>query len=94
MKRLISVAALCALAISGIFAQTGAFQEATSDNYRVFSEVSLAHAQETADMLDAFLELYNGFLHFDVDMLSTKLKVRIYMQRMDVAIWMGFHHGG
>jgi tetratricopeptide (TPR) repeat protein len=81
MKRLISVAALLTLAISGLFAQTGAFQEATGDNYRVFSEVSLAHAQETADMLDAFLELYNQYLHFDVDALSTKLKVRIFANK-------------
>lgn len=81
MKRLITIAALCTLALSGLFAQTGAFQEATSDNYRVFSEVSLAHAQETADMLDAFLALYNEYMHFDLEALETKLKVRIFANK-------------
>ena len=81
MKRLSTLALLCTMAVSGLFAQTGAFQEATSDNYRVFSEVSLVHAQETADMLDAFLELYNEYLHFDVDKLKTKLRVRIFANK-------------
>ena len=81
MKRIINLATFCTLALSGLFAQTGAFQEATSDNYRVFSEVSLAHAQETADMLDAFLELYNEYLHFDTDKLETKLKVRVFANK-------------
>jgi len=81
MKRLITVAAICTLALSGAFAQTGAFQEATSEYYRVFSEVSLAHAQETADMLDAFLDLYNEYLHFDADEMDTKLKVRVFANK-------------
>ncbi len=81
MKRLIAAAAFCLLVVSGVFAQTGAFQEATSDHYRVFSEVSLAHAQDTADKLDAFLELYNQFLHFDIGRLETKLKVRIFANK-------------
>ena len=81
MKRLLITAILCTTALVLPFAQTGAFQEATSDYYRVFSEVSLAHAQETADMLDAYLELYNEYLHFDTDDLDTKLRVRIFADK-------------
>ncbi|MBN1685936.1 MAG: hypothetical protein JW852_04730 [Spirochaetales bacterium] len=81
MKRLIIMASLTMLALSGLSAQTGAFQEATGEYYRVFSEVSLAHAQETADMLDAFLDLYNQYLHFDTEELNTKLRVRVFANK-------------
>ncbi len=81
MKRVLIVAAVLTLGLSGVFAQSGAFQEASSEYYRVFSEVSLAQAQETADMLDAFLELYNQYLHFDLDELDTKLRVRVFSNK-------------
>ncbi len=81
MKTRIVSLILFALLTGGVFAQSGAFQEAVSDHYRVFSEVSLTHAQETADMLDAYLELYNGYLHFDTDELPAKLRVRIFANK-------------
>ncbi len=68
--------------ISGaLCAQIGAFQEAVSDHYRVFSEVSLTHAQETADMLDEYLELYNKYMHFDIEELPAKLRVRVFANK-------------
>ena len=81
MKRLITAVLLTMLPLWGLFAQTGAFQEATSEYYRVFSEVSLAQAQKTADMLDAFLELYNKYLHFNTEELGTKLRVRVFANK-------------
>ena len=63
------------------FGQTGAFHEATGDFYRVYSEVSLTHAQETADTLDAFLDFYNEYLHFDLEQLAVKLRVRIFSNK-------------
>jgi len=81
MKKLLSIAVLSMLALSPLLAQSGAFQEATSQYYRVFSEVSLAHAQETADMLDAFLDLYNRYLHFDIGEINTKLRVRVFANK-------------
>ncbi len=81
MKKLFFITTLSMLVFSPLFAQTGAFQEATSEYYRVFSEVSLAQAQETADMLDAFLDLYNQYLHFDTEQLGTKLKVRVFANK-------------
>lgn len=81
MKRFIFVTGLVLGICALTFSQTGAFQEAVSDYYRVFSEVSLTHAQETADMMDAYLELYNDYLHFDSDSLNTKLKVRIFANK-------------
>ena len=81
MKRFIFITGLVLCICSLAFSQTGAFQEAVSDYYRVFSEVSLTHAQETADLMDAYLELYNEYLHFDSDSLNTKLKVRIFANK-------------
>ena len=81
MKYRIFIYALIIGVGTSSFGQSGAFQEATGEYYRVFSEVSLAHAQETAEMLDAFLELYNDYLHFDLDELPTKLRVRVFSNK-------------
>ncbi len=81
MKRLMIIVAIIFGICSITFAQTGTFQEAASTHYRVFSEVGLTHAQETADMLDAYVGLYNNYLHFDTSTLETKLKVRIFANK-------------
>ena len=81
MKRIFIIATLLAAFTFTAAAQTGAFQEAVSDYYRVFSEVSLTHAQETAERLDAYLELFNRHLHFDLSTLETKLKVRVFSNK-------------
>lgn len=81
MKRFLIATILLTTALAVSYGQTGAFQEASSNYYRVFSEVSLAHAQETADMLDAYLQLYNEYMHFDTAGLDTKLRVRIFANK-------------
>ncbi|MAG13316.1 MAG: hypothetical protein CMN78_01840 [Spirochaetales bacterium] len=81
MKRLLTITAMLFFVGAVAYAQTGAFQEATSTYYRVFSEVGLTHAQETADMLDAYVSLYNSYLHFNTNALETKLKVRIFANK-------------
>ncbi len=81
MKYKAMIIILIVAVTGGVFAQSGAFQEASSDNYRVFSEVSVTHAQETADILEAFLELYNEYLHFDIYALPAKLRVRIFADK-------------
>ena len=81
MKRLLLVLVLALAAFTLAYGQSGAFQEAASNHYRVFSEISLTHAQETADMLDACMTLYNNYLHFDLTKLSTKLRVRIFANK-------------
>lgn len=81
MKFRILISILLVLSVGGAFGQSGAFQEAVGDHYRVFSEVSLTHAQETVHMLDAFIELYNDVLHFDLEELPAKLRVRIFSDK-------------
>jgi tetratricopeptide (TPR) repeat protein len=77
--------ALIVLLVVGIagsaFAQTGTFHEAVGTNYRAFSEVSLTHAQETAETLDALLGLYNEYLHLDLEELPSLLRVRIFSNK-------------
>jgi len=67
------------LAVSCVcFAQMPSAYEAVSKYYRVYSEVSTNHAQETAQKLDAFFELFNSYFHFDTAKLTSKLNVRIF----------------
>jgi len=59
-------------------AQMPTTYESVSKHYRVHSEISLAHAQETAQKMDAFFDLYNSYFHFDSGSLTTKLNVKIF----------------
>lgn len=54
---------------------------AESTYYKVYSEVSMTHAEETADQMDSYLEFYNGFFHFDTDSLAGKLRIRIFQDK-------------
>ncbi len=54
---------------------------AESTYYTVYSEVSQAHAEKTADQMDAYLEFYNGFFHFTTDSLAGKLRIRIFKNK-------------
>ncbi len=48
-----------------------------SKYYKVYSEISQTHAQQTAEKIDAYFELFNTYFHFDPSELSVKLKVKI-----------------
>ena len=81
MKYRILITLLIAFITVSSFGQTGAFQEAVGEHYRVFSEISLSHAQKTAETLDAFAELYNEVLHYNLSALPAKLRVRIFANK-------------
>lgn len=81
MKRTSAILVVLVCALTTTYGQTGSFQEASGERYRVFSEVSMSNAQETADMMDAFFELYNRYLHFDPVTLSSKLRIRIFANK-------------
>ena len=58
-------------------AAPAAAQMFESDYYKVYSEISMTHAQQTAEKLDAYFELYNSYFHFDPSALTTKMKVKL-----------------
>ena len=54
------------------------FDSVQSEHYRVLSEVGTDQAARTASKLEAMLELYNEYFHFDVDQLEQRFTVRIF----------------
>ena len=78
MKKLVFIALALMLCGISAYAQLPSAFEAVSKYYRVYSEVSQAHAQETAQKMDAFFELFNSYFHFDGSKLKEKLNVKIF----------------
>jgi tetratricopeptide (TPR) repeat protein len=78
MRKALVILLLACVAIPVAFAQDSGFNEVESEHYRVMSQVSVNHAARTASKLEAMLELYNSYFHFDVDELDTRLRVRIF----------------
>ncbi len=76
--RKISIIVIIFFLTAGLWAQTSSVYEQASQHYRVSSEVSRDHAAETAQRLEALMELYNTYFHFDLSGLGTKLNVRIF----------------
>jgi len=71
---------LTALTVS-LSAQTSTFAEYETDHYRVLSELGEEHAEATAEKLEALLELYNEYLHFDLDELPVRLRARFFTSK-------------
>jgi hypothetical protein len=73
------------LATFAVFAQESAEEPSLfvteSTYYRVYSEISAQHAEETAEKLDAFIQLFNEYFRFDLDSLQNKLNVRIFADK-------------
>jgi tetratricopeptide (TPR) repeat protein len=55
----------------------------SSRHYRVLSDSGATAAMETARKLEAALSLYNEYLHFDLEALDSKLRVRIFGDKND-----------
>jgi hypothetical protein len=51
---------------------------AETDHYRVFAETSQAQADDVAKRMEAALGLYNSVFHFDLTLLPTKFRVRVF----------------
>lgn len=80
MRKLGLFVLLTALTVS-LSAQTSTFAEYETDRYRVLSELGEEHAQATAEKLEALLDLYNEYLHFDVDELPVRLRARFFASK-------------
>lgn len=82
MKRLIIIGALAFLMIlafgGNVFGQTPSLYLSESDFYKVYSEVSSNHADLTVKKMEAFRELFNSYLRFDMNAIPAKMTVRIF----------------
>ena len=63
------------------FAQAPSLFVTESDNYRVYSEISTANAENVASRLEAYADLFNNYLRFDVSKLDAKMNVRIFSEK-------------
>ena len=82
MRRLAVLALLAALVLpASLVAQTSSFAEYETEHFRVLSEVGDAHAEETAEKLEALLYLFNDYFHFDLDELPVRLRARIFSDK-------------
>jgi tetratricopeptide (TPR) repeat protein len=71
---------LCAVQLTG---QDRSMDSWSSTHYRVVSDASATAAMEIARKLEAALSLYNEYLHFDLDLLDSRLRVRIFNDKDD-----------
>ncbi len=78
MRKALGIILLACVVIPFAAAQDEGFNEVESEHYRVMSQVSVNQAARTASKLEAMLELYNSYFHFDLDQLDAKLQVRVF----------------
>lgn len=78
MRRSVSAVVLIVLLAAAAAAQSDDFFEHRSDHYLVLSEFSADHAESTADMLEAYFQLFNSYFRFDPAELSAPLRVRVF----------------
>lgn len=78
MKKLLFCAVFILLSVF-IFAQDMNLIE--SDHYKIYSEVSVGQAAETAEVLDAYFTFFNKYFHFNADSLTYKMKVKIFKDK-------------
>ena len=81
MRKALVILLLACMVIPVAFAQDGDFNEVESEHYRVLSQVGVNQAARTASKLEAMLELYNSYFHFDIDELDVKMTVRIFEEK-------------
>jgi hypothetical protein len=80
MRKFAFLVLVTAVAVS-LSAQESTFAEYETEHYRVLSEIGDDHAQATAEKLEALLELYNEYLHFEVDELPVRLRARFFSSK-------------
>ncbi len=78
MKKILFAIMIVALSISAAFGQEPSLFVSQSTHYKVYSELSALHAEETAKKMDAFFKLFNETFHFPVDRVNFKMNVRIF----------------
>ncbi len=64
-----------------LWAQTSNVDE--SSYYKVYSDISLNHARETAQKLDAYFDFYSSYFHFNPTNLEGKLTLRLFDNKED-----------
>lgn len=82
LAAVIAAAGLCASA------QEPTVHTAETVHYVVESEVSAAHAAETAARMEAMLSFFNSYLRFDLEELPAKLRVTIFSSKKNFSVYL------
>jgi tetratricopeptide (TPR) repeat protein len=81
MRRIAPLLACLAIAVGSAVAQDSTFAEYQTTHYRVLSELGDEHARQTAEKLEAYLELFNDYFHFELDELPVRMRARFYASK-------------
>jgi tetratricopeptide (TPR) repeat protein len=81
MRKFALVLVCFAIVAASASAQESTYAEYQSTNFRVLSELGDEHAQETAEKLEAYLELYNDYFHFELEELPSRMRARFFSSK-------------
>lgn len=81
MKKYCILFVALVLGTGAVFAQAPSLYVTESEHYRVYSEISTQNAENVAQRLEAYAELFNNYLRFDTSKLNAKLNVRIFSEK-------------
>ncbi len=76
MKRISIILFLVVFSSLSLWAQS--LQMYNSKYYRMYTDIDKASAEKMTSIMDSYVSFFNKYLHFDIDNLSTKLKIRLY----------------
>jgi hypothetical protein len=77
MRKILVLALLLSVSLLA-YAQQPSTYTAETGHYRIVAETSQAQADEVSRKMEAALVLYNDVFHFDLSLLPTKLRVRLF----------------
>jgi tetratricopeptide (TPR) repeat protein len=81
MKNAIVTVGMLVFFGAALFGQTMHSYE--SSHYIVRSEVGGDHAKETAEMMEAYFDLFQSYMHFDAEELAAPLKIKVFERKAD-----------
>jgi tetratricopeptide (TPR) repeat protein len=81
MKKFVFVIITLVCAAGFTFAQAPSLYVTESDHYRVYSEISTENAESVAKRMEAYADLFNNYLRFDMTRLEAKLNVRVFAEK-------------
>ncbi|MFO7850498.1 MAG: tetratricopeptide repeat protein [Spirochaetia bacterium] len=81
MKKAILSVGMAVFFSALVFGQT--MHSFESEHYKVRSELGAEHAEETAEMMEAYFDLFQSYLHFNEEDLSSPMKIRVFSKKSD-----------
>ncbi len=81
MKKISLLVTIFLFSVPILFSQS--LQMAESNYYRIYTDTDSETAEGIAAVMDSYLLLFNKYLHFDTDILTSKLKIRLFSNKTD-----------